>query len=47
MFKNRIKEAKKGEKHSHPADGKCRICFCAWLKGRIERAVEVRSRGLQ
>jgi len=23
----------------HSADCKCRICFCAWLKGRIERAV--------
>lgn len=29
------------EEGDHPADCKCRICFCAWLKGRIERAVDV------
>lgn len=28
----------------HPAGCKCRICFCAWLKGRLERAAEVEHR---
>jgi len=31
------------EEGNHPTDCKCRICFCAWLKGRIERAVEVEN----
>lgn len=29
---------------AHPADCKCRICFTAWLRNRIERAVEVEQR---
>jgi len=29
---------------SHPTDCKCRICFCIWLKGRIEKAAEVERR---
>jgi len=32
------------QESDHPADCKCRIYFCAWLKGRIERAAEVEHR---
>lgn len=28
----------------HPPECKCRICFCAWLKGRIEKAVEIENK---
>lgn len=32
------------EEGDHSAGCKCRVCFCAWLKGRIERAVEVEGK---